>query len=94
MDAEVLSKCARTAEGYERHVDGLWEFLRAEEVKLTLTLHRDRLLPVRRQNRDLREFGDTRMTGSTGRCGIPGTVESCRAAETGKYIPLEHSELQ
>lgn len=41
---------------------------------------------VRVQNSDLRGVGDMHMTVSGGRLGSAGTVESCLAADVGKYI--------
>jgi hypothetical protein len=43
---------------------------------------------VRVQNKDLRGLGERYMIGSGGRFGRAGTVESCLAADVGKYMIL------
>lgn len=40
------------------------------------------------QNNDLRGLADRHFTDSRGRFGNAGTVESCLAADVGKYIPI------
>jgi len=53
-----------------------------------LTLTRQTVTPflVRVQNRDFPGLGERHKTGSGGIFGRAGTVESCLAAEVGKYI--------
>jgi hypothetical protein len=54
----------------------------------TRTLQIDRPSLVNVQKRVLRGLGETYRTGARMTCGSAGTVESCFAAETGKYIAL------
>jgi hypothetical protein len=52
------------------------------------TLTRQSAIPflVRMQNSDLRGLGTTHRTDSIGRLGRAGTVDSCLAADVGKYM--------
>lgn len=82
-EVDVRARCASTAEGWlTAIIIGLSLVLRD---LLTLTRHADRPPLVRVQKRLLRGLGDRQMTDSLA-TGRAGAVDSCLAAELGKYM--------
>ena len=84
-EVDVRARWASTADGYVTVVTPGSDLVPGD--LLTLTRHADRPLLVKVQKRLLRGLGDRQMTGSLV-AGRAGTVDSCLAAELGKYMAL------
>jgi hypothetical protein len=91
---ETLSPCSVSDVGvrvkYASTADGYFDQSKPMAFRLYYQRTRTRQTPtpflVRAQNKDFLGLGARPITISGGRLGRGGTVESCRAAEVGKYI--------
>jgi hypothetical protein len=86
-DVGVRERYAKIADGYPLRSEVRWG-ISWQAMKRTRIRQTARPFLVTVQKRDLRGLGERHTTDSGGRLGKAGTVESCLAADVGKYMPM------
>ena len=83
-DVSDLARCARGVEGCRRDSETMEIRVNYERTRTRQTVI---ACGVRAQKRALRGLGSSESMLSSGTSGRAGTLDSCLAADVGKYIP-------